>query len=283
MRFVHTFWSKPLYNNKFNTFNNSLNTLLSNYGYSAGCVHALGERIILYADEKGAELLSFIPYDEVIIIKDLENESIHCAAQLKFEALKQYQDGDVIIDGDLFIQNSKSLDFIRNYDGDVLYSFFEPFEYLLYNLNIQIFSGIFYALQRVKLMDGYKLPIFFKDMGWPNTSLMKFNNKDALRDYIEQYTYHKNAIKNINFGNGWPDVIIEQYFLRVLCDMKGYKYAPVIADYPKKEANDYALEIGYTHLGSKKLNHIDTFNEKFKKLNPEQYYAYLEQYNKYVI
>lgn len=283
MRFVHTFWSKPLYNNKFNTFNNSLNTLLSNYGYSAGCVHALGERIILYADEKGAELLSFIPYDEVIIIKDLENESIHCAAQLKFEALKQYQDGDVIIDGDLFIQNSKSLDFIRNYDGDVLYSFFEPFEYLLYNLNIQIFSGIFYALQRIKLMDGYKLPIFFKDMGWPNTSLMKFNNKDALRDYIEQYTYHKNAIKNINFGNGWPDVIIEQYFLRVLCDMKGYKYAPVIADYPKKEANDYALEIGYTHLGSKKLNHIDTFNEKFKKLNPEQYYAYLEQYNKYVI
>lgn len=283
MRFIHTFWSKPLYNNKFNTFNNSLNILLSNYGYSAGCVHALGERIILYADEKGAELLSFIPYDEVIIIKDLENESVHCAAQLKFEALKQYQDGDVIIDGDLFIQNSKSLDFIRNYDGDVLYSFFEPFEYLLYNLNIQIFSGIFYALQRIKLMDGYKLPIFFKDMGWPNTSLMKFNNKDALRDYIEQYTYHKNAIKNINFGNGWPDVIIEQYFLRVLCDMKGYKYEPVIADYPKKEANDYALEIGYTHLGSKKLNHIDTFNEKFKKLNPEQYYAYLEQYNKYVI
>lgn len=283
MRFVHTFWSKPLYNNKFNTFNNSLNTLLSNYGYSAGCVHALGERIILYADEKGAELLSFIPYDEVIIIKDLENESVHCAAQLKFEALKQYQDGDVIIDGDLFIQNSKSLDIIRNYDGDVLYSFFEPFEYLLYNLNIQIFSGIFYALQRIKLMDGYKLPIFFKDMGWPNTSLMKFNNKDALRDYIEQYTYHKNAIKNINFGNGWPDVIIEQYFLRVLCDMKGYKYEPVITDYPKKEANDYALEIGYTHLGSKKLNHIDVFNEKFKKLNPEQYYAYLEQYNKYVI
>ena len=283
MRFVHTFWSKPLYNNKFNTFNNSLNTLLSNYGYSAGCVHALGERIILYADEKGAELLSFIPYDEVIIIKDLENESIHCAAQLKFEALKQYQEGDVIIDGDLFIQNSKSLDFIRNYDGDVLYSFFEPFEYLLYNLNIQIFSGIFHALQRVKLMDGYKLPIFFKDMGWPNTSLMKFNNKDALRDYIEQYTYHKNVIKNINFGNGWPDVIIEQYFLRVLCDMKSYKYEPVIADYPKKEANDYALEIGYTHLGSKKLNHLDHFNEKFKKLNPEQYYAYLEQYNKYVI
>ena len=283
MRFVHTFWSKPLYNNKFNTFNNSLNTLLSNYGYSAGCVHALGERIILYADAQGAELLSFIPYDQVIIINNLENESVHCAAQIKFEALKQYQDGDVIIDGDLFIQNSKSLDFIRNYDGDVLYSFFEPFEYLLYNLNIQTFSGIFYALQRVKLMGVYKLPLFFKDMGWPNTSLMKFNNKDALRDYIEQYEYHKNAIKNINFGNGWPDIIIEQYFLRVLCDTKGYKYEPVVADYPKKEANDHALEIGFTHLGSNKLNHIDTFNEKFKKLNPEQYYAYLEAYNKYAI
>ena len=38
MRFVHTFWSKPLYNNKFNTFNNSLNCILSNYGYSAACI-----------------------------------------------------------------------------------------------------------------------------------------------------------------------------------------------------------------------------------------------------
>ena len=103
MRFVHTFWSKPLYNNKFNTFNNSLKCILSNYGYSVACVKSFGEKIILYTDEKGAELLSFIPYDEVIIINGLEGESIHCAAQLKFEALKLYQDGDVLIDGDLFI------------------------------------------------------------------------------------------------------------------------------------------------------------------------------------
>lgn len=283
MRFVHTFWSKPLYNNKFNTFNNSLNCILSNYGYSAACIKSFGEKIILYADEKGAELLSFILYDEVIIIDGLENESIHCAAQLKFEALKQYKDGDVIIDGDLFIQNDKSLDFIKNYDGDVLYSFYEPFEYLVHNLNIQIFSGIFYNLQRVELMNGYKLPVFFKDMGWPNTSLMKFNNKQALQDYIAQYKYHKDIIKNINFNNGWPDVIIEQYFLKCLCENKGYIYKPVIEGYPHKEANDYALEIGFTHLGSRKINYLEIFNEKFQKLNSILFNKYKNQYNNYSI
>lgn len=283
MRFVHTFWSKPLLNNKFNTFNNSLKNTLMNYGYSATCIKSLGEKIILYTDEYGKDLLSFIPYDEIIIINGLENESIHCAAQLKFEALKKYKDGDVLIDGDLFIQNNESLDFIKKFDGDVLYSFFEPFSYLLYNLNIQIFSGIFVELQKVKLLDGYRLPVFFKDMGWPNTSLMKFNNKKVLNEYINQYVYHKNVIKDINFDNGWPDVILEQYFLRQLCEKNNYNYKPVIENYPNKDANDYALKIGFTHLGSRKSNYINFFEEKFKELNQELYNKYTEQYKKYMI
>lgn len=283
MRFVHTFWSKPLYNNKFNTFNNSLNTVLSNYGYSVVCIHALGEKIILYADAKGAELLSFIPYDEVIIVDNLENESVHCAAQIKFEALKQYQEGDVIIDGDLFIQNNKSLDFIKNYKGDILYSFFEPATFVLNGFNIYNFSHLMISLNNVKFKEGYKLPTYFREIGWPNTSLMKFNNKYALQEYIEQYEYHKKYISDIDFQTSWPDIIIEQYFLKLLCENNGYIYEPVIHGYPDEKSNEYAIEIGFTHLGSNKLKYLNLFNEKFKQLNPEQYYAYLETYNKYSI
>ena len=74
---------------------------------------------------------------------------------------------------------------------------------------------------------------------------------------------HKDIIKNIDFNNGWPDVIIEQYFLKCLCENKGYIYKPVIEGYPHKEANDYAIEIGFTHLGSRKINYLEIFSCDF--------------------
>ena len=69
MKYIHTFWSKPLFENKFNEFNISLDTILLDYAFSVDCIHKIDHKIVLFADEMGAELLSFIPYDEVHIVE----------------------------------------------------------------------------------------------------------------------------------------------------------------------------------------------------------------------
>jgi hypothetical protein len=56
----------------------------------------------------GAEMLSFIPYDNVIIV-DMENTSPHFAASIKFKALELIEPDDVLIDGDLFLTKPEAL------------------------------------------------------------------------------------------------------------------------------------------------------------------------------
>ena len=131
MKYIHTFWSKPLYKNKFNKFNACLDVILSDYAYSANCIHKLNRKIVLFTDPVGAELLSFIDYDDVVILNDIDNFSEHFAAQLKFVALEQCDLGDAIIDGDLFIKKINALEIIEGADVDCVYSFFEPCEYTL--------------------------------------------------------------------------------------------------------------------------------------------------------
>ena len=77
MTFVHSFWSKPLLNSKFKKYEEMLPVMLSNYAYSALCVKRRGYKIKLFADKIGAEMLDFIDYDEVIILDNLDNESVH--------------------------------------------------------------------------------------------------------------------------------------------------------------------------------------------------------------
>ena len=81
MKFIHTFWSKPL--NEHKSYNINLTSLLTVYAYSAECIRNLGETIELYADEYGAELLSFIPYNKVHIVKNIEDNNPYF-----FEALE---------------------------------------------------------------------------------------------------------------------------------------------------------------------------------------------------
>jgi hypothetical protein len=72
MKYIHTFWSKPLYKNKFNKFNACLDAILSDYAYSANCIHKLNRKIVLFTDSVGAELLSFIDYDDVVKVRGMD-------------------------------------------------------------------------------------------------------------------------------------------------------------------------------------------------------------------
>ena len=185
MKFIHTFWSKPLLNNKFTNLEILLPVVLTQYAYSADCIHRLGEKIVLFADEVGAVLLSHIPYDDVIIVPNLENESVHFAAQLKFYALQHSDLDDVLIDGDLFLLKQDVLDIIKQSTADVLCSFVEIPQFTArtwdltdkHSTMVKQMSTIIYA-------PPYELPESPIDLMWVNTSLLRIKSPELRQEYI---------------------------------------------------------------------------------------------------
>lgn len=265
MKFAHSFWSAPLLNNKFDTFDNSLIITLVDYALSCEYIHQAGEKIVLYADKIGAEILSPIPYDEVIIIEPL-TDNIHFAANIKFAALEKMDLGDALIDGDIFLSKQTSIDIIKSsYNYDMVYSMYEPKSFIR---NLGGLDDLLNAIQRYNLKYPYETPSYSNCQGWYNTSLMKINNQQLKDEYIAQYKYHLRLMEHDDFKNTvWPDVIIEQYHLTQLCATKRYKTKLMIANFPTPESNDYALKIGFTHLGCAKSGYHNTAVKELMKLN----------------
>lgn len=257
MKFVHTFWSKPLLNKKFGDYNKNLKIILFTYSLSVICIKNLGEKIVLYTDSFGKNLLGFLDYDDIIVIDDIDDD-IDCAARYKFYALNNCNPGDILIDGDIFIENKECIDAINNSNCDVLYSFYEPFlEIFTRNKsNIDIIELI-YLLHNIETKYGCYVPTKITHISWPNTSLLRINKKEIIDLYIEQYNYHKELIKDINFKYSWPDIIIEQKFLEDICKINEWTIEPLIPNYPEISALDYGKQLGFTHLGGGKNDVID--------------------------
>ncbi|MDR2544603.1 MAG: hypothetical protein LBD03_03505 [Methanobrevibacter sp.] len=67
------------------------------------CLKNFNVKINLYTDNKGKELLDFLPYDNVFtVLDDLKMDPYFFAAG-KMIAFQLCEDGDVCIDSDLFI------------------------------------------------------------------------------------------------------------------------------------------------------------------------------------
>ena len=278
MKFIHTFWSKPLLNNKHNTFSASLRYLLSNYAFSAHCVQAMGHEIVLYTDKYGTELFSFITYNNIIILDDLEDDNMHFFARYKFEALKKCDLGDVIIDGDIFLYKPDVYKKIEE-PYDVIYSFKETAEYNFNVFSIVQIGGLLGKLSDYsdKFKPKYKLPQTIAQSTTFNTSVLKINNEDLRQEYIEQYEYHYNLLKDIQFKNcEWPDLIIEQYFLRCLCEHNNSYFAkPIINNLLDTNESDIN---GFIHVGGRKYELQDWVESLLKNENIELYNKYVNQY-----
>lgn len=201
MNFCCSFWSKPLFQKKFEryfTFEQSLLNTLLDYAYSAALVHKYGHTITLYADKAGIDLLSVIPYDDVIEISIPENEPMHFAAQPKFYAMKQMNIGDILIDGDIFIETQDMYDKIESRQCDLLYSFTEDNE-IIKHPGLDKDPIIYYNKLLPKFHDTlYAVPTY-DGLTYPNTSLLQINNQDLKDKYLEQYFYHKNILKGIDW------------------------------------------------------------------------------------
>lgn len=279
MTFVHSFWSKPLLNNKFEKFEMMLPVILSNYAYSAHCIKQRGHKIKLYADEKGAEMLDFIPYDSIEIIPNMDDNCVHFAAQIKFEALKRMSLDEYLIDGDLFLRKPQVFDILQTTHVDFLYSFYEPNHFVI--KTTQDPKRYFDLTQTLlkhkdKFLEGYEIYTEHDSYHWPNTSLMRFENQDLKDEYIAQYEYHKGILKDETFAF-WPDVIVEQQHMEQLVRRKGYSFRPVLYGFPSNATNDYASIIGYCHLGGEKVNLKQLTYDWLLKENPELYNKVFEK------
>ena len=283
MKFVHTFWSKPLLNNKFEQRINSIRYTLTDYACSVAWIHRCGYEIVLYTDDYGAELLDFIPYDEVVIIdtNDIDS-SMHFAAKFKFEALKDMDLGDVLIDGDLIIRSRKTCQLIENDTSDAVYSFIEPHIYTVQGgMKIPYYQKLINKMSCINYDSPYELPPI-TNLEWPNTSMLRINNQELKDEYLRQYEYHLNKLKDIDFEETWPDIFIEQYFLGCLLKNKNYKHHPFIEGYPSEESNNKALELRFTHLGTCKMSHNHVVEQWLKDANRNVYVNTIKEIEKQI-
>lgn len=283
MKFIHTFWSKPL--NEHKSYNLNLTSLLTVYAYSAECIRNLGETIELYADEFGAELLSFIPYDKVHIVKNIEDNNPYFFAQMKLFALKECDLGDVLIDGDLFLYNREVINKIEeNKHIDVIYSYFEPYHQILKDQLYGMYSKINSALvsnSNVKFKEPYKWPSEDNEFEWMNTSLLVFNNQELKDRYIEDQFYYQKVLNDIKWDKMLPDVVLEQRFLTLLA--KDYTSMPILEGYGvNPQINEIAIKMGFTHLCTSKLYVYNFFQDRLFELNNDLYTKLHAQIKKYM-
>ena len=252
MNFVHAFWSKPMIMKKFLDYETAVKVNLVNYATSVALIHSHGHTIDLYTDEVGRELFSDIPYDNVYIIENrIDNH--HFAASFKFEVLQRLNLDEILIDGDILLRKPEIYRFIDRKNPDVLVSFFEPHSYLsnysegISENNIQMFSD----LSEIPFLYPYQVPKDFdKCDGWFNTSFIKISNQKLKDIWIQEYYENLNKIKDISNINYWPDVILEQYNLTKLVNEYQFIGEPLIKGFPSQGANQFALYLGFAHIGS---------------------------------
>ena len=283
MKFIHTFWSKPL--NEHKSYNLNLSSLLTVYAYSAECIRNLGETIELYADEYGAELLSFIPYNKVHIVKNIEDNNPYFFAQMKLFALKECDLGDVLIDGDLFLYNREVINKIEeNKHIDVIYSYFEPYYQILKDQLYGMYSKINSALvsnSGIVFKEPYKWPSEDNEFEWMNTSLLVFNNQELKDRYIEDQFYYQKVLNDIKWDKMLPDVVLEQRFLTLLA--KNYTSMPILEGYGvNPQINEIAIKMGFTHLCTSKLYVYNIFQDRLFELNNDLYTKLHAQIKKYM-
>lgn len=267
MEFAHSFWSAPLLNKRFNSIEDSLRINMPLYAASVACIHFMGHKITLYADEVAAEIFSHIPYDKVVIINNTITDDWHLAASIKFCALQHMPLDTIHIDGDIILHKPAIYEQIKNSTADITVSFFEPKDYVKNNVNPFIFETCRNLPKPFEYP--YCTPQYSAIEGWLNTSLMKFTSEKLKQEYIEQYIKHAQLVSNVDFKGGWADIVIEQLHLSSLVREHDYTVERLIKDYPMPSAEQYARNVGFAHVGAMKRQMAPTIVMMLKLIDKE--------------
>lgn len=270
MKYANSWQTAPLINNRFSGKRQALEINLINYALSCLFLKRINRNIVLYTDELGKELFKEIPYDEICVL-DLPKD-IHWsfAASVKFEALKQMELGDVLIDGDLFIHKPMAAELIEKDKSDVLTSFFEDRYFLEKDAEVQTLMKK--NLSEVDFDDPYKVEEFDDSTGWFNTSLIKINDQGLKDEWIRQYEVNARKIPNKFISTDyWIDIILEQENLGKLCQYFGYQPHTLIHGYNTLYGEKLTQNIGYCHLGGSKTEFHNTAKKLLENMDSEIY------------
>lgn len=273
MALVHSLWMKPMLNNSRGvSLKKHLKTTIWCYASSVAFAYKYNRPIVLYADEIGRRLLSYLPYEHIYNLDIPEDTTTDLWAAGKFYALRQMQLGDVHIDGDVFLKSVRVHDAIRSLieSNDLIVQSMEDSWDVL---------STWYKASR-DIVDQYHIPLAKRctseySYAW-NCGVVGINNEQLKQEYLEAYFQVLDYIRNrpdiINTIHGTPDctmdLLFEQQHLYELS--KGYKVGNLLG--AGKVAYDNAQQLGYQHiLGSSKWDCLRQIKKQLKSVNPEIY------------
>lgn len=281
MILVHSMWTKPMLSGSIESVTKKLITNCWCYASSVAFAHKNKQQIKLYTDEAGKQLLSFLPYDQVVEYQVPEDTPVSFWAAGKFKAYEQMKKGEVHIDGDAFIQSENIIHILesalREYrlvtqcveDGtnnDVKY--YNQINALLANF------GIKYAGKKFSDFEGAY-----------NTGIIGFSDM-ALRDrYCKSYWDCVNTIKAkkdlclcMSTMDLAPDIVLEQ--------QKLYEMVPLEDAFTLLGSGTSSINLskvmGFQHLlGFAKWQYLDQIIGQLYLIDPEIFNATVKAVNKY--
>lgn len=261
--FVHTFWTKPALNDRWNV--NKIDQIIKNIWYytlSTVYIKRLYHNIELHTDDFGMKCLDHIPYDKIhLTLNSIPNYiKPYSWAFGKFWALQYCPLNSAHIDGDVFVKSIKCLDKIYGYINEGYDGVFQNTEHGC-TPNYPIYGDT------VKLLSTLRYPVWGDRFGVTayNTGFLLFNNQNYKEDFLSEYfRCHKDCGSNKVIAqqcelnrHECPDLIIEQQFMYDLAQHKKLKIGTLLQF---NNMHNDANGIGYQHIIGKQK--YDDYNIK---------------------
>ena len=280
MRYVHSLWTKPMLRNSRDVrMHKQVITSLWCHASSVAYLKRMGQPIILFADEYANELLSWLPYDEIIPLQVPDYAPICLWAAGKIFAYQKMQLQDVHIDGDVFIKTPKLHERIAYgvTHADLIVQSIEDEDHTANNYykNCSFIADHF----KVEFLHG----AISRHTAAYNCGLVGFNNEELKRKYIENYLHCHDQISNspeaieaIQMLKCTQDLLFEQKNLFDIA--KGYNVFNLLGS--GKEAYRTALQYGYQHiLGDYKWKCLPDIKKQLQNVNPDIFQQTIEHIN----
>ena len=262
MTIIHSFWSFPLINNRWNIkkqYEKSFNLYKLSFLYAK----QLGYEVVLHTDDLGYDLLKSINYDRVeLSLNSLDKKNYKFWALGKIKSIEIEGKNNIHIDGDVFLK-SENIKQIFNDDFSILTQMIEPpklfFDNYLPQLNyINSVSEILKSDVQYSYNCGV---VCFKD----------WELFEAYNDFISEIIKIYNGNFNIeNFYNNSLNfyertLIVEQYSLSVIVKKMNRVAKFIINNH--KNINSDCNNYGFVHAFGK-IKYSDSFQNKIiQKIN----------------
>jgi len=273
LRIVHSVWTKPMLGKRWNIDGQLANNLWL-FALSVANIKKFGHKAILHTDKLGKELYGWLPYDEIHLT--LENHNAHPRFWASGKILAQAAEPlhSIHIDGDVFLQKQEVWDLIADEKSDLIVQMIERDNTVFYGDSCY---GINLNLVLSALNLNVPKEFNINQNSAYNCGLMKFNNADLKKRYIDGYkqmleicSAEQSFIKRVTVDNNLcPDLAIEQWWLKSVADYYGYKTKTVLPEWSEDFQRE-ADRIGYCHVvGAEKYSQIHLVKDGLMRISPE--------------